>query len=97
MDAFGGLFQGVRARGSLFGSSTLPPPWALRFVGGAPLTLCPCGPRTVTGPADGYSDAFAFSAASKRIRGIDPSEFRRTGAVVPERPAVPPPVVRVRS
>ncbi|MFJ7217363.1 AraC family transcriptional regulator [Amycolatopsis sp. NPDC098790] len=36
MDAFGDL----RAHGSLFGSSTLSPPWALHFVDGAPLTLC---------------------------------------------------------
>ncbi|GAA2349276.1 AraC family transcriptional regulator [Streptomyces carpaticus] len=34
------LFRGVRARGSLFGSSTLTPPWSLHFVDGAPLTLC---------------------------------------------------------
>ncbi|MEJ2887230.1 AraC family transcriptional regulator [Actinomycetospora aeridis] len=40
MDAFGDLFRGVRAQGSLFGSSTLTPPWALHFVDGAPLTLC---------------------------------------------------------
>ncbi|MFG3255039.1 AraC family transcriptional regulator [Streptomyces sp. NPDC048172] len=40
MDAFGDLLRGVRAQGSLFGSSTLTPPWALRFVDGAPLTLC---------------------------------------------------------
>ncbi|MEU1980983.1 AraC family transcriptional regulator [Nocardia sp. NPDC019395] len=40
MDAFGDLFRGMRARGSLFGSSTLSPPWALHFVDGAPLTLC---------------------------------------------------------
>lgn len=40
MDAFGDPFRGVRARGSLFGSSTLSAPWALRFVDGAPLTLC---------------------------------------------------------
>ncbi|MEN8651220.1 AraC family transcriptional regulator [Streptomyces sp. 21So2-11] len=40
MDAFGELFRGVRAQGSLFGSSTLSPPWALHFVDGAPLTLC---------------------------------------------------------
>ncbi|MCZ8380125.1 AraC family transcriptional regulator [Mycobacterium sp. CPCC 205372] len=40
MDAFGDLFRGVRAHGSLFGSSTLSPPWALHFVDGAPLTLC---------------------------------------------------------
>ncbi|MFD0776461.1 cupin domain-containing protein, partial [Streptomonospora algeriensis] len=40
MDAFGDLFRGVRAQGSLFGSSVLSPPWALRFVDGPPLTLC---------------------------------------------------------
>lgn len=40
MDAFGDMFRGVRAQGSLFGSSTLSPPWALHFVDGAPLTLC---------------------------------------------------------
>jgi AraC-like DNA-binding protein len=40
VDAFGDLFRGVRAHGSLFGSSTLSPPWALHFVDGAPLTLC---------------------------------------------------------
>ncbi|BBG03510.1 MULTISPECIES: AraC family transcriptional regulator [Pseudonocardia] len=40
MDAFGDLFRGVRAQGSLFGSSTLTAPWSLRFVDGAPLTLC---------------------------------------------------------
>lgn len=40
MDVFGDLFRGVRAHGSLFGSSTLSAPWALHFVDGAPLTLC---------------------------------------------------------
>ncbi|HWO64125.1 MAG TPA: AraC family transcriptional regulator [Umezawaea sp.] len=40
MDAFSDLFRGVRAHGSLFSSSTLTPPWAMRFVDGAPLTLC---------------------------------------------------------
>jgi AraC-like DNA-binding protein len=28
--------------------------------------------------AVGYSDPFGFSAAFKRIRGVSPSEFRRT-------------------
>lgn len=37
---FSDLIRGVRANGSLFGSSTLSPPWALHFVDGAPLTLC---------------------------------------------------------
>ncbi|MET2717333.1 MULTISPECIES: AraC family transcriptional regulator [Streptomyces] len=40
MDVTSDLFRGVRARGSLFGSSTLTPPWSLHFVDGAPLTLC---------------------------------------------------------
>ncbi|GAA3463822.1 cupin domain-containing protein [Saccharothrix longispora] len=40
MDAFSDLIRGVRAHGSLFGSSTLAPPWNLHFVDGAPLTLC---------------------------------------------------------
>lgn len=37
---FGDLCRGVRAHGSLFGSSTLTAPWSLHFVDGAPLTLC---------------------------------------------------------
>ncbi|QJY48252.1 AraC family transcriptional regulator [Pseudonocardia broussonetiae] len=40
MDPFADLFRGVRAQGSLFGSTTLTAPWSLRFVDGAPLTLC---------------------------------------------------------
>ncbi|MFD3486635.1 AraC family transcriptional regulator [Streptomyces sp. NPDC058665] len=40
MDAFEDMFRNVRAQGSLFGSSTVTAPWALRFVDGAPLTLC---------------------------------------------------------
>ncbi|MEU3622734.1 AraC family transcriptional regulator [Amycolatopsis coloradensis] len=40
MDVFSDLIRGVRAHGSLFGSSTLSPPWSLHFVDGAPLTLC---------------------------------------------------------
>ncbi|GAB2920069.1 AraC family transcriptional regulator [Streptomyces mayteni] len=40
MDVFSDLIRGVRSHGSLFGSSTLSPPWALHFVDGAPLTLC---------------------------------------------------------
>ena len=39
MDAFGDLLRGVRAHGSLFGGTTLTPPWSLHFVDGAPLTL----------------------------------------------------------
>lgn len=40
VDVFDDLIRGVRAHGSLFGSSTHTPPWALHFVDGAPLTLC---------------------------------------------------------
>ncbi|SDM48359.1 AraC family transcriptional regulator [Allokutzneria albata] len=40
MDAFGDLLRGVRANGALFGRTVLTPPWALRFVDGASLTLC---------------------------------------------------------
>ncbi|MFE3825886.1 cupin domain-containing protein [Streptomyces sp. NPDC059092] len=40
MDVFSDLIRGVRAHGSLFGSSTLSPPWSLHFVDGASLTLC---------------------------------------------------------
>jgi AraC-like DNA-binding protein len=57
VDAFSDLIRGVRANGSLFGSSTLSPPWALHFVDGAPLTLC----TVLTGagwivPADGQPE-----------------------------------------
>jgi len=40
VDAFADLFRGVRAHGSLFGSTALSAPWSLHFVDGAPLTLC---------------------------------------------------------
>jgi Cupin len=40
VDVFDDVIRGMRAHGSLFGSSTLSPPWALHFVDGAPLTLC---------------------------------------------------------
>lgn len=39
MDAFADLLRGVRANGSVFGHQVLSPPWSLRFVDGAPLTL----------------------------------------------------------
>jgi AraC-like DNA-binding protein len=40
VDALSDLMRGVRAHGSLFGSTTLTPPWSLHFVDGAPLSLC---------------------------------------------------------
>ncbi|MFJ4767949.1 AraC family transcriptional regulator [Streptomyces uncialis] len=39
MDALADLLHGTSARGAVFGRSVLDPPWSLRFVGGAPLTL----------------------------------------------------------
>ncbi|MFE2942030.1 helix-turn-helix domain-containing protein [Streptomyces sp. NPDC059255] len=84
MDVFGDLIRGVRAHGSLFGSPTLSPPWSLGrrmapaadlLVGQTSSTVAHIA-RTV-----GYTDPFAFSAAFKRIRGTNPSEFRRTAEV----------------
>jgi hypothetical protein len=40
-------------------------------------------------PRRGYSDAFGFSAAFKRVRGVTPSEFRRTSSEAPERSDLP--------
>ncbi|WP_433124660.1 AraC family transcriptional regulator [Micromonospora sp. CA-240977] len=40
MDPFDSLLRGVHADGAAFGRSVLTPPRALRFVDGAPLTLC---------------------------------------------------------
>lgn len=40
--------------------------------------------------AVGYSDAFAFSAAFKRTRGISPSAYRRTATSPPTQPAGTP-------
>ena len=37
----------------------------------------------------GYSDAFAFSAAFKRVRGVNPSAFRRAGSGRPDDGALP--------
>jgi AraC-like DNA-binding protein len=39
--------------------------------------------------AVGYSDAFGFSAAFKRIRGVNPSAFRRTVTGTPARGDLP--------
>lgn len=39
MDALADLLDGARARGALFSRAIMRPPWSLRFVGGAPLTL----------------------------------------------------------
>jgi AraC-like DNA-binding protein len=75
VDAFADLFRGVRAHGSLFGSSTLSAPWSLRFVDGAPLTLC-----AVLGGAgwlvpDGASPEHLAAGAMVVVRGPAPFAF----------------------
>ncbi|MEY9211963.1 AraC family transcriptional regulator [Thermobifida halotolerans] len=40
MDVFDDLLGGIRGRGAVFDRSVLSPPWAVRFVDGASLTLC---------------------------------------------------------
>lgn len=37
----------------------------------------------------GYSDAFGFSAAFKRIRGVNPTEFRRALVELPDADNLP--------
>jgi AraC-like DNA-binding protein len=39
VDALAAMLQDVRSMGALFGRSILAPPWSVRFVDGAPLTL----------------------------------------------------------
>lgn len=75
MDAFGDLFRGARARGSLLGSSTLTPPWSLRFVDRAPLTLC----AVLEGPGwivpDGGPPEHLAAGAVVVVRGPAPFSF----------------------
>jgi AraC-like DNA-binding protein len=40
VDPFDDLLKGVRGEGAAFGTSSLTPPWGLRFTDGPPLTLC---------------------------------------------------------
>ncbi|MGW7352134.1 AraC family transcriptional regulator [Streptomyces sp. NPDC054784] len=76
MDVFSDLIRGVRAHGSLFGSTALSPPWALRFVDGAPLTLC-----TVLGgagwivPEGGHPPVALRSRETVIVRGPAPFAF----------------------
>jgi AraC-like DNA-binding protein len=71
VDVFADLFRGVRAQGSLFGSSTLSAPWALHFVDGAPLTLC-----TVVG---GEGWIVPEHAAPERLRAYETVVVRGPG------------------
>ncbi|EWC64121.1 Transcriptional regulator, AraC family [Actinokineospora spheciospongiae] len=75
MDAFGDLFRGMRAQGSLFAGTTLSPPWSLHFVDGAPLTLC-----TVLGGAgwivpEGHPPERLRAGETVIVRGPAPFTF----------------------
>ncbi|MEU4620283.1 AraC family transcriptional regulator [Actinoplanes sp. NPDC023801] len=75
MDAFGDLLRGMRAQGSLFGSSTLSPPWALRFVDGAPLTLCAVLGGSGWIVAEGRPPEPVSAGATVIVRGPEPFTF----------------------
>lgn len=75
MDAFGDLFRGVRAQGSLFGSSTLSAPWSLRFVDGAPLTLCTVLEGSGWIVPDGHPPEHLAAGSMVIVRGPAPFLF----------------------
>jgi AraC-like DNA-binding protein len=75
VDAFGDLFRGVRAQGSLFGSSTLSAPWSLRFVDGAPLTLCTVLEGAGWILADGHPPEHLAEGDTVIVRGPAPFRF----------------------
>jgi AraC-like DNA-binding protein len=75
MDAFGDLLRGMRAQGSLFGSSTLSPPWALRFVDGAPLTLCAVLGGSGWIVAEGRQPERVRAGETVIVRGPEPFMF----------------------
>lgn len=75
MDAFADLFRGVRAQGSLFGSSTLSAPWSLRFVDGAPLTLCTVLEGAGWVVPDGDPPEHLAAGAMVVVRGPAPFAF----------------------
>ncbi len=75
MDAFGDLFRGVRAQGSLFGSSTLTAPWSLRFVDGAPLTLCTVLDGAGWVVRDGHPPVHLAPGDTVIVRGPAPFDF----------------------
>ena len=65
----------MRAQGSLFGSSTLSPPWALRFVDGAPLTLCAVLGGTGWIVPDGHPPERLGPGDTAIVRGPAPFAF----------------------
>ncbi|MET0191131.1 MAG: cupin domain-containing protein, partial [Pseudonocardia sediminis] len=75
MDVFGDLFRGVRAQGSLFGSTTLTAPWSLRFVDGAPLTLCTVLDGAGWIVPDGHPPEHVATGDTVIVRGPAPFSF----------------------
>ncbi|WP_206791326.1 AraC family transcriptional regulator [Amycolatopsis sp. MtRt-6] len=72
MDPFADLVRGVRADGALLGHSVLTPPWSVRYVHEAPLTLCAAleGSGWVV-PADGEPVRLTPDAMAV-VRGPEP-------------------------
>ncbi|MFE2499608.1 AraC family transcriptional regulator [Streptomyces scopuliridis] len=75
MDAFGEMFRGVRAQGSLFGSSTLTAPWSLLFVDGAPLTLCTVLEGSGWILPEGHPPEYLTAGETLILRGPAPFSF----------------------
>jgi AraC-like DNA-binding protein len=75
MDAYGDLFAGIRARGSLFGSTTLTAPWALLFVDGPPLTLCTVIEGSGWLLQDGLPPQFLAGGDTVVVKGPAPFSF----------------------
>lgn len=104
MDLFDSLLRDVRAEGAAFGRSVLSPSWALRFAGGAPLTLCvplrgegwivhpridkPLLVRVGEAAVVRGPEPFVFSAEPRS--NFHPDELRDVGGG--ESPVAPPPV-----
>lgn len=75
MDAYADLFQGIRARGSLFGSSTLTAPWSLIFIDGAPLTLCTVIEGSGWIVQDDHPPQYLADGATVVVKGPEPFRF----------------------
>ncbi|WP_224389749.1 AraC family transcriptional regulator [Pseudonocardia sp. ICBG1293] len=75
MDPFADLFRGLRAQGSLFGSSTLTAPWSLLFVDGAPLTLCAMIEGAGWVVVDGRAPEYVETGDILIVRGPGPFSF----------------------
>ncbi|MCP2258258.1 AraC-type DNA-binding protein [Streptoalloteichus tenebrarius] len=76
MEPFDDLLRGLRAEGALFGRSVLSPPWALRFVDGASLTLCvPLRGQGWIVRDDGTPPRLVQEGEAAIVRGPEPFVF----------------------